>query len=204
MAFHVQLRQLPHVARVFNLTGEELTTRLLEPWVAGSSVRLQDRHWDPARARLTIYEGRQLRLDEIGVGRGWANVTRTGAEVTAELVERARGDLHGRAPTDRLKAAIQSRCGAGPLALRDVVALAGTEQARASERLALAEQAVWELLHAGTVQLVHSGRASAPDGWRAVLLSWTAWRDPAVALALPGQATTSAISRVRSDSEANR
>jgi hypothetical protein len=206
LVFHVQLRQFPHVARAFNLTSEELSARLLEPWVRGGTVRLQDRRWDPARARLTIYEGPELRLDEIGLGRGWANVTRVGADVTVTLLEQARGDIEGRAPTDRLKAGIQARCASAPLALSDVVALAGSEQMRASERLALAEQAVWELLHAGTVRLVRAGEAPAPDQWRPVLLSWATWRDPATTLeaALPAQATTSAISRVRSDSDANR
>ncbi len=206
MAYHVQLRQLPHVARAFNLTGEELSERLLEPWVAGRAVQLQDRRWDPERARLTIYEGPELRLEEIGLGRGWANVTRAGADVTVALLEQARGDVEAGARTDTLKADIQARCASAPVALGDVVALAGSEQMRASERLALAEQAVWELLHAGTVRLVRAGEAPAPDRWRSVLLSWAAWRDPATTLeaALPAQATTSAISRVRSDSEANR
>ncbi len=110
----------------------------------------------------------------------------------------------GRAQT--LKATIEARCASAPLALNEVVTLAGNEQMRASERLALAEQAVWELLHAGTVRLVRAGKAPASDQWRGVLLSWGAWSDPATALegAPSGQATTSAISRERSESEANR
>ncbi len=206
MAFHVQLRQLPHVARAFNLTGEELSASLLEPWVAGRAVRLQDRRWDPERARLTIYEGPELRVEEIGLGRGWANVTRAGADVTVALLEQARGDVEGRAPTDGLKTAIQARCASAPLTLSDVVALAGSERMRASERLALAEQSVWELLHAGAVRLVQGGEVAASDQWRSVLHSWAAWRDPETTLeALSwSQATTSAISLARSESEANR
>jgi hypothetical protein len=206
VAFHVELRQFPHVARAFNLSGEELGARLLEPWVAGRTVQLQDRRWDPERARLTIYEGPELRPEEIGLGRGWANVTRAGAEVTEALLTRARGEPEARLSSEDLKSAILARCASEPLALGEVVALAGTDRVRASERLALAEEAVWELLHAGAVRLVRGGEAPAPDRWRSVLLSWAAWRDPSTLLetASPGHATTSAISRSRSESEANR
>ena len=31
--FHVELRQFPHVARVFNLSREELDARFARPWV---------------------------------------------------------------------------------------------------------------------------------------------------------------------------
>ncbi|HEY6398238.1 MAG TPA: hypothetical protein VIX82_12365 [Solirubrobacteraceae bacterium] len=206
MAFHVQLRQFPHVARAFNLSAEELSASVLAPWVAGKKVHLSDQRWDPERARLTIYEGPQLRVDEIGLGRGWANVTRTGADVTVALLERVRGNIDGGARTDSLKAIIEARCALAPLALSEVVTLAGNEQMRASERLARAEQAVWELLHVGRVRLVRAGEAPAADQWRGVLLSWRAWCEPATALEGPprGQATTSAISRERSESEANR
>ncbi|MDQ6817589.1 MAG: hypothetical protein M3018_09340, partial [Actinomycetota bacterium] len=172
MAFHVELRQFPHVDRAFNLSGAELGARLLEPWVAGRTVELQERRWDPERARLTIYEGPKLRPEQIGLGRGWANVTRSGAEVTEALLAKARGAPEARVSSGDLKAAVLKRCASEPLALGEVVALVGTDRGRASERLALAEEAVWELLHAGAVRLVRDGEAAAPDRWRSVLFSW--------------------------------
>ena len=75
--FHVELRQFPHVARAFNLSAEELEARILRRWRGGTELELQDRLWDPRRAKLTVYEGRELEISEIGLGRGWANVTRT-------------------------------------------------------------------------------------------------------------------------------
>jgi hypothetical protein len=205
VAFHVQLRQFPHVARAFNLTRDELQSWLVEPWLAGRAVQLQDRSWDPERARLTICEAPELRPDEIGLGRGWANVTRAGTEVTETLLADARGSIAR--STGELKSAILARCARGPVALRDIVPLAGTEQLRASERLALAEQAAWELMHSGEVRLVQAGHAPSRERWRELLFSWATWLDPAAALEASGsgpQATTSAISRARSESEANR
>jgi len=63
--FHVELRQFPHLARAFNLTGEELQERIVAPWVAGEMVDWGDQRWAPERARLTIYEGPRLRPDAI-------------------------------------------------------------------------------------------------------------------------------------------
>ncbi len=45
-----------------------------------------ERKWAPERAKLTIYEGPELRPDEIGVGRGWGNVTKYGTDVTGRLL----------------------------------------------------------------------------------------------------------------------
>jgi len=87
--FHVQLRQFPNVARAFNLTREELDSQILVPWAAGEPVTWSDRKWPPDKARITIYEGPQLRTEEIGLGRGWANATRTGEDVTERVLTEA-------------------------------------------------------------------------------------------------------------------
>ena len=75
--FHVELRQFPHVARAFNLTREELDVRFARPWASGAVIAYDDRRWAPERARLTVYEGPQLRTSEIGMGRGWSTVAKT-------------------------------------------------------------------------------------------------------------------------------
>lgn len=198
--FHVQVRQFPHLARAFNLTREQLDTTVLHPWVAGRPVRLQERHWEPGRARLTVLEGPELRPEEIGLGRGWANATRSGTDVTAALLG-ASG-----ARTEELKERIAASCATAPLALRDAVALAGPYEARASAQLALAEQAVWELLHAGVVRLARGEEVLAADRWEPTLLSWSAWQDDGLVVesSAAAHATTSAINRSRSGAEANR
>lgn len=191
--YHIQLRQFPHVTREFNLDAAALRSRILAPWLAGRTVQSGDRRWAPERARLTIYAGRALRPDEIGMGRGWANVTRTGNDVTARLLTKAEAEAESKSDVAGGPAAIGETTSselqrtkelilAGlaterGLELRDCVGLAGGPRlgARASEHLALAEQAVWELLHAGGVQLVSGAGAVAPEDWQRVLLDWEAW-----------------------------
>ena len=90
--FHVELRQFPHVARVFNLSRDELESRFVRPWVGGTIIEHEDRRWAPERSRLRILEGRQLRPDEMGMGRGWATASKSAADVTdAVLAEARRG-----------------------------------------------------------------------------------------------------------------
>ena len=72
VVFHVQFRQFPNVARAFNLTREELDSRILGPWARGEPIQWSDRRWSPERAKLTIYEGPELRprrSDSGGAGR---------------------------------------------------------------------------------------------------------------------------------------
>ncbi|HUA46003.1 MAG TPA: hypothetical protein VMA77_12285 [Solirubrobacteraceae bacterium] len=186
--FHVELRQFPHQARAFNLTREELDHRILGPWVSGAAIELDDQRWAPDRARLTIYEGPALADDQLGMGRGWGNVTRAGEDVTARLLTEAAHPP----PVAELKRAVTERCAEAPLTLGAVVGLAGERypQARVSERLALCEQAVWELLHEGAVELARDGARVAQEGWRLVLLGWEAWSREDVAVRLMSRGST--------------
>lgn len=179
--FHVELRQFPHQTRAFNLTREELDARIIRPWVSDGGIELDDRRWSSERAKLTIYEGPELPADQLGLGRGWANVTRAGEEVTAQVLsERAQP-----APVAELKRELQDRCTYGPVPLRRLVELSGERypQARVSERLALCEQAVWELLHEGTLCLTRAGAMTDRADWPGVLLRWEAWTSDAVTIA---------------------
>lgn len=178
--FHVELRQFPHQARAFNLTRSELDARILGPWVAGAQVELGDHRFSPERARLTIYEGPELGGDQRGLGRGWANATRQGEDVTARLL----AALSHPPALAEFKRSLLARCADAPVALGQVVALAGERypQARVSERIALCEQAVWELLHESAIGLMRGGAAIDRVGWQAVLLGWEAWNGEDVAV----------------------
>jgi hypothetical protein len=179
--FHVELRQFPHQARAFNLTREQLEARVVGPWTSGGTIELDDRRWSPERARLTIYEGPELAADQRGMGRGWANVTRQGDDVTGRvLAERAQPP-----PVVELKHEVLDRCASGPVPLRCLVELTGERypQARVSERITLCEQAAWELLHEQAVWLMRAGEPVAKDDWQGVLLRWEAWSDGAVMIA---------------------
>jgi hypothetical protein len=174
--FHVELRRFPHVARAFNLSREELEERIVKPWLGGAIVEFDDRQWEPARTRLAIYEGPQLRPEEMGMGRGWAGVTRAGTDVTDRILQEARGSISD------FKQALLAR---GRLTLAEVVALAGQGHpgVKVSDRLALAEQAVWELLHQGRLTLVGPAGAVEREQWGPVLLRWQSWTDGSTAIA---------------------
>lgn len=182
--FHVELRQFPHQARAFNLNRDQLGARILSPWVSGAMIELDDRRWSPDRARLTIYEGPHLDLDQLGMGRGWGNVTREGEDVTARMLSEASTPVAHPAPVVDVKYEIIARCAGRPLPVSHVVEIVGEHypQARVSERVALSEQAVWELLHEGAVQLVRDGAALAQEDWQAALFDWGAWSGDAVTL----------------------
>jgi hypothetical protein len=176
--FHVELRRFPHLARAFNLTAEELQTQIVLPWVRGAAVQLQDRRFTPDRARLTIYEGPEIAAQERGLGRGWSAVTRDGEDVTARMIE-AVGQLVPRASEIRRRLVN----GSGMVVLSEVVTLAG-QSGRPSERLAVAEQAVWELLHEGRAALMRCGIEVPHEDWERLLLRWETWSDRAVRLVL--------------------
>src|ERR1700760_1357868 len=104
--YHVELRQFPHVARVFNLNREELESRFVRPYVGGTIIEHEDRRWAPERSRLKILEGRELRPDEVGMGRGWASATKHGADVTETVLAQARRGAEARPEVEALKDAI--------------------------------------------------------------------------------------------------
>ncbi len=182
--FHIQLSQTVNVSREFNLSEEELQRRILMPWKANALVVSGERKWAPERAKLTIYEGPELRPDQIGMGRGWGNVTKHGTDVTARMLraEPPPAPAPAAAPAgelDRCKQEIVRRAGDGGLSLGACIEVAGALRfgSRVSERLALVEQAVWELLHTGAIVLDGHG-AGADAGaaeWQRALLDWDAW-----------------------------
>ena len=100
-------------------------------------------------------------------------MTRDGAEVTARLLD----EVAHPPPVAELKRELLDRCADGALPLHRLVDVAGERypQARVSERLALCEQAVWELLHESAVLLARAGAPVARDDWQALLLSWATW-----------------------------
>ena len=178
--FHVELRQFPHQTRAFNLSREELEAGILRPWTSGAAIELDERRWSPERARLTIYEGPHQPPEELGMGRGWGNVTREGQDVTDRLL----AEVSNPPPVAELKREVLDRVAYGPVPIGRLVEQTGERysKSRVSERLALCEQAVWELLYEGAVQLVRTGAPVAKDEWQGVLLRWEAWSGEAVTI----------------------
>jgi hypothetical protein len=187
--FHVQLRQFPHVARTFNLTAEEVQRRFVGPWTRQEAIELNEYRFSPEKGRLTIYEGPHLRPDQLGLDRGWANVTKSGVDVTERVIADA---IAPRSSVAGLKKEIESLCATRMLAISDVLSLADETLPgrRVSERVALAEQGVWELLHQGRLRMVSAGDPDdtlSSDLWQPILLSWESWSEtePTVLLTVP-------------------
>jgi hypothetical protein len=174
--YHVELRQFPHVVRIFNLSREELDTRFVRPWINGAMIEHDDRRWAPERSRLKILEGPRLRAEEMGMGRGWAAAAKSATDVTDALMAEARRGAEARPELEALKAAVQE-VAAQPISFQDVMALAGAAHPtwRASEQLALAEQAVWEMLHQNRLTMVVAGEPVDRARWQPVVLSWATW-----------------------------
>lgn len=185
--FHIQLRQSVNVSREFNLSEEELNLRILTPWKANALIASGDRKWAPERTRLTIYEGPELGPGEIGMGRGWGNVTKRGTDVTARMLaaEPASAPVPAAAPAppagelERCRQEIVRRAREGAFPLPECIEIAGALRfgSRVSERLAVAEQAVWELLHMNAIELTGDGLQAGAGTveWQRVLLDWDAW-----------------------------
>ena len=175
--FHVELRQFPHQTRAFNLTRDELDARVVGPWIAGEPLELNEYRWLPDRATLTIYEGPLLEVGDMGLGRGWQNVTRNGRDVTQEVLIEARDETSELPTADDFKDEVAARAGAGAIAISGLVELAGEwyPQSRVSERIALCERVVWELLHTVPVTLSRRGTPVPAYEWQAVLFTWATW-----------------------------
>lgn len=179
LVFHLELRQFPHLARAFNLSREELDRRFARPWVTGTEIEYEDRRWSPGKATLIIYEGPELQPQDLGLGRGWATVGKQGREVTETVLAEAGRGAEGRSTLEVVKVAVRDAART-PLTLPDVIALVAAEYPgwRPSEQLAIAEQAVWELLHQRRLRLRGAEGPVGSERWPELLLSWESWAGP--------------------------
>lgn len=185
--YHVELRQFPHAARAFNLTREELDQRFIRPWVAGVPLELDDRRWPQDKTRLTIYEAPELPTEDMGMGRGWGNVRRTGEDVTSRLLSQAEGTATAlAAELERFKDDVVERCAAEPQSLHSLLLAVnqGHPGWRVSDRVALVERAAWELLHQQRIELIDAGTGDpVPSAqWQDKLLAWESWTEERVAV----------------------
>lgn len=173
----------PNLASVFNLSDEELTRRFLAPLVNGRELVHEGQEFQPRKTRVTIIEGPELPVEQMGMGRGWGNVQRGGTDVTERLLRQARAQTARHPALDPLLERLAGRMAAGPAPLPEVVAL--TDELMpgrlVSERLAVAEQAVWELLHGGRGALSSvDGGEVEPERWRETLVLSESWLGGAV------------------------
>jgi len=161
--YHVDLRSGVHAARAFNLAAGELEVRFLAPMRAGHPFKYEDLEWNPSETRMTVYEAERLRPDQIGLGRGWATVEKTGTDVTAQV--RASAPLASTEPDaseepNPLRDRLIGRLAAGPVTLPEIIAFAAdlAPDAGMEAHAGASAQVIWELLRSGSVQLSASGR----------------------------------------------
>jgi hypothetical protein len=181
--YHLQLRMRPHLARAFNLSAEELTRRFLAPLVNGRELIYNDREWSPRKTTVTVYEGPELPVERMGMGRGWGNVQRSGTDVTERVLRDAREQTSRHPALDRLEERLAGRLSVGAIPIAEVVGLADDLMGgRLSERLAVAELAVWEMLHHGRARLLEDDVVVAQERWQELLLRSDSWLSEGVCI----------------------
>lgn len=165
--FHVEMRTGMQVVREFNLSEQRLWVEFLAPLMADAAFSVEGHEFIPRQTRLKVYEGEQLRPDQLGMGRGWQNVERTASDVTARVLARAREHTAQTRPERAQPAAAElvrerliGRLAAGAISAPEVLAITAElmPQADAGEQRELARRAVWELLERDLAQLTPSGR----------------------------------------------
>jgi hypothetical protein len=123
MPFHVEVSTGHKHARVFNVDEAELRANVLERWVAGSSLQLGEREWDPRESRLTVLEGPRMEGPDLSFGQGWSNAQRASEDVTQKVLGAAEADAPvlaaGVVVADSLEAALEAvRDGRDPQPVR--------------------------------------------------------------------------------------
>jgi hypothetical protein len=177
--YHVQIREGVHAVRAFNLTADQVRGRFIAPLTGSELFTVEDHEFDPRKTRLTILDGRELRPDQISMGRGWPNAEKYSTDVTVEMLEQPQPAQVLARPqaTDQLKERLIGRLSAGEITLLEIVELAATltPGQRVSEQVAISELAVWELLHQETAELQQDGDVLSSDDWQQTLLALGSW-----------------------------
>ncbi|MDE3131044.1 MAG: hypothetical protein KGL16_07805 [Acidobacteriota bacterium] len=177
--FHVEMRMGMQVVREFNLSEQRLWIEFLAPLMADHDFSVEGHEFTPRQTRLKVYEGEELRPDQLGLGRAWQNAERTAADVTARVLVRAREHeaasdraateavpgVASAAATELLHERLLGRLGAGPVAVQEILAAAAElmPDAAAPERLETAKRAAWLLLERDLAELTPSGSGRQPD-----------------------------------------
>jgi hypothetical protein len=163
--FHVEMRTGMHVVREFNLNDERLWLEFLAPLMAGREFSVEGHEFIPRETRIKIFEGPELRPDQLAMGRGWQSVERTAQDATERVLQRAREHAAQAQPTktqasaplsaDLLRERLIGRITAGPIAGQEILAAAAElmPDASGTERQEAARHAAWALLERGSAQL---------------------------------------------------
>jgi hypothetical protein len=120
--YHVEVRHFPHNMARFNLTDAELMA-IVEPWVRDQMVEFGERKWSPQQAKITIFEGPHMPLDQLTMGRGWRAAQRESEDVTDAVLAAAREHLAAPAPASTPGPPVSAQPAAANGALADPLTL---------------------------------------------------------------------------------
>lgn len=164
-------------ARAYNLTGEELNSRFLTPLTSGHVIGFGDKEWIPEKTRVIVYEAPELRPDQIGMGKGWANVQKLGHDVTERVLATVQQTAVRNPTAEALKQRLLGRLAAGSVTLTETLALAAemSKGQRFSQQAAVAEMAVWELLQKDELVLESGGLPVPQTEWQWLLMDHRSW-----------------------------
>ncbi len=141
--YHLELRQFPKRVQRYNLSGTEVGAIVI-PWVQDRAVELGEQRWSPHTATLTIFEGPEIELGNVSLGRGWRAVERRCEDVTDRVVAEARTAIASGPSRGGAGDAADADAAGDPLALGvELGALLGDQPARllAAWRSVVAESA---------------------------------------------------------------
>ena len=89
VVFHVEIAVGYHHARVFNLNRDDLSAKVIGPWLENRVIEMGDREWEPGESSLTILEGPRMETTDLSFGQGWSNAERASENVTRDLLAAA-------------------------------------------------------------------------------------------------------------------
>src|SRR6201996_3966856 len=94
MPFHIEVATGRRHARSFNLSAEQRSRTVLDPWLSDRPILLGDRKWtrNDEDSRLRILEGPELSVQDLAFSQGWSNAQRSATDVTATVLEAATDD----------------------------------------------------------------------------------------------------------------
>ena len=160
------------------MTRAELDARFVRPWVQGEMIEHDERRWAPERTRLKILEGPGCALDELGMGRGWGQATKGSEDVTDAVLAAGRSEAPARGPRSRRSRSRSPQRAAEPLALTEVMALAG---GRPSRLASLPNSSRRPSRRCGSCCTSGGWRCRGGRGrirrerWQEVVLRWSTW-----------------------------
>ncbi|MGA2469924.1 MAG: hypothetical protein ABSG64_04460 [Solirubrobacteraceae bacterium] len=155
--YHVELREFPHNTHAFNLDAARMHATIVGPYSRGEVFAFAEYEWVPQRTALTILEGPEIPLNQLGLGRGWAQAERGGKDVTEAVLAAARTPTPEAQPirSRGVEREILEHCAVAPVQLKQIWLLAETAEPEASagELLVLAERSLGQLLSEGLVEV---------------------------------------------------